>query len=151
MKVVLIASQQNRRSGSVYAFEQHNFKVCVMAWASSCCGFFAMEIRKTLFWDSFPHQQEDRGEAELTCIEEELKDLVIKLQGFLRYLWCHGGPRDRNTCPEALPVKPSQFCEIRQQGLGYKAHCFQSFVPEVIQILLPFLFLTWTQICACSK
>lgn len=136
-KVVLITGQQNRRSGSVYAFEQHTSKVYVMAWDSSGCVFLLWKfIELPKLWSSFTHHQEGRRETGFTYTVEELENLVIKLWGFLRYLWCQGCPRDtgmpaQRPCP-SLPVKPGQFCESHQQGLGYKAYCFQSFVPEII-------------------
>lgn len=107
MKVVLITSQQNRRSGSVYTFEQLLFKVYIMAWASSCWpgAFFLWKFMKEVlskFWGSFTCQQGERGQSGFTYTEEEPENVLIKLQGSLRCLWCQGCPRHRNACPVAL-------------------------------------------------
>lgn len=128
VKVVLISSQQNRRSGSVYTFEQLIFEVYIIAWASPCWpgAFFLWKFMKEVLaesWGSFTCQQGERGQSVFTQTEEEPENAVTKLQGLLRYLWCQGCPRDTGMPAQwpwpSLPLKRGQFSESSQKGLGY--------------------------------
>lgn len=159
MKVVLITSQQNRRSGTAYTFEQLIFKVCVTSWASSCWpgAFFLWKFKEealSKFWGSFIcHQikREREDKVGLHILKQHQRPSWWNCRDF----WDTRDARDVPETQECLPGGPGlpcQFCESHQKGLSYKAYCFQSFVPEIIYILLPFLhFPTWTELCACFK
>ena len=160
MTVVLITSQQNRRSGSVYTFEQLIFKVHLMAWASSCWpgAFFVWKFMREVFskfWGSFTCQQGERGHSGFTSTEEEPEKVLIKLQGFLRYLWCPGCPRDTGM-PAQQPWFPaSETWPVwwePSKGFGLQSILFSIICSWNYFNLLPFLlFPTWTQLCVCSQ
>lgn len=123
MKVVLITSQQNRRSGTAYTFEQLIFKVYVTSWASSCWpgAFFLWKFKEealSKFWGSFICHQIKRERERTKWVYiywSSTRDCPDETAGISEILVMPGmSQRHRNACPVALAFSASSVRAIKR-------------------------------------